>query len=170
VDLHFGFFCFFHCPRFDSEQLHLMCFPFLTCFRSECDPQYSNGECFRYYRRQRRRHLVVMWHPVEIDGVRIIEAELEDHLPLAAKREVDLGLVLIKYTCTHQHIVVPSNRLIFRRAVLVHASWQTLHHCRPFWRDEVRYRVSRSHHAVIAGKAILFRRQFHTMQSRLQRI
>ncbi len=90
-----------------------MCFPFLTCFRSECDPQYSNGECIRYYRRQRRRHLVVMWYPVEMDGVRNIEAELEDHLPLAAKREVDLGLVLIKYTCTHQHTVIPSNRLIF---------------------------------------------------------
>ncbi len=43
-------------------------------------------------------------------------------------------------------------------------------HSRPFWRDEVRYRVSRSRHVVIAGEAILFRRQCHTMQSRLQRI
>ncbi len=117
------------------------------------------------YLQQRRGYLIVRWQSI------YLARRSSPNWPLSEEStDTRLGPVFIEYTGTHQHIIVPSNRLILRRAVLVHASWQTLHHSRPFGRDEVRYRVSCSRHAVNAGEAILFRRQCHTMQSRLQRI
>ena len=64
-------------------------------------------------------------------------------------------LVLVLHARAHQHIVIPLDRSIFGRMLLINTRWQACDNRFGFRGDEVRNGVSTLGHAVVTGETIL---------------
>ena len=71
----------------------------------------------------------------------------------------------IMHASTHQHVVIPPDRLVFNGMLLVYARWQTFNNGRSFWTHEIGYGVTGSGHPLVACVAVLFGREADAMDA-----
>ena len=76
----------------------------------------------------------------------------------------------VLHACSHQHVVVPDDRLILGWVVLIRTRRQTFNHVFAFGAHEVRYRITFSSHTFVACESILFWWQPDTVDGGFQSV
>ena len=88
----------------------------------------------------------------------------------AVTSQLDMTFSLVLHACTHQHVIIPLDRLVLGRMLLINARWQALDDMGAFRADKVWDGVSFACHAIIARKAILLWRKTDAMKCGFQHI